>query len=430
MDESRVSVRMSGSAAAVQGAAWNAHAGAFVLRHWMLGMLLAGTTGAVAAQGVVSPQACIAPSTFVELTGDVAGVSRDAAGKTVAALGSYERISPDGRFVLRSYSGAQLGNVSVMELPAFAGTVVRGYRTPLSNEAFPVQGSWRYVVDMTGEHYRLADVLQQQGKARPLFRGGMTGFYAAAAELPGSRPGEIRIRSFSWPNAGGDDETQGQGALSTRTITVDVQQQRVTADTGTQYLCRDRVRVDGSMYALPMISVDGREYAAMPQMPVQGKATMRVFGFGEDGKGCELRDAFAHASGKTVFGFPGKAGQGGDLAYEYRGQIWWYSRALKQAFNLAPPASRPGERLMASAFPGITRDGRVIYASTLRQCDAGGGNCSDRVGYTIADPYQSASVRNWRQQHAARASSLPQCVTRQDVVREREAFAQMHGLAP
>ena len=396
-----------------------------------IGLILgAGSPGLALAVAPDSPQACIAPSTFVELTGQVAGTSRDAAGRTVAALGSYERISPDGRFVLRSYSGAQLGNVSLMELPAFAGTVVRGYRTPLSNEAFPVQGSWRYLVDMTGEHYRLADILQLQGKARPLFRGGMTGFYAAAAELPGNRPDEIRIRSFSWPNAGGDDETQGQGALSVRTLTVDTQQHRVTGDTGIQYLCRDRVRVDGNMYALPMISVDGTEYAAMPQMPVQGKPTMRVFGFGESGKGCELRDAFAHASGKTVFGFPHQNGEGADLAYEYRGQIWWYSRALKQAFNLAPPPAGAGERLMASAFPGITRDGRVIYASTLRQCDAAGGNCSDRVGYTIADPYQSAGVRSWRQQHPGQAADLPRCVQRQDVLRERAGFAGMHGLTP
>ena len=54
----------------------------------------------------------------------------------------------------------------------------------------------------------------------------------SAAELPGNRPDEIRIRSFSWPNAGGDDETQGQGALSVRTLTVDTQQHRVTGDTG------------------------------------------------------------------------------------------------------------------------------------------------------------------------------------------------------
>ncbi len=368
--------------------------------------------------------ACIAPNTFVELTADVAGAGRDAGGQSVAALGSYERISPDGRFVLRSYSGAMLGHVSLMELPAFGDKVVRGYRTPLSNEAFPVQGTWRYLVDVNGSHYRLQDVLQQGAAARTLFRGGMTGFYAAAAELPGDQPGQVRIRSFSWPNASGDDDTQGQGALSTRTLTVDVAQQRIVDDTGVQYLCRERSGVDGAMYALPMISVDGQEFATMPQMPVQGQPTMRVFGFGADGKSCELRDTFAHASGKTVFGFPGS--QGADLAYEYRGQIWWYSRALRQAFNIAPPPARAGETLVASAFPGITRDGRIIYAGTLRQCTAAG--CRTRVGYTVADPYQSAAVLAWKQQHPQQAGQLPRCVTRQGVLREREHFAGMHGL--
>ena len=372
--------------------------------------------------------ACIAPSTFIELTADVAGSSQDAAGQPLVPLGSYERFSPDGRFVLRSFSGARLGQVSLMELPAFGGTVLRAYTTPLQNEAFPVQGSWRWLVNVNGDHYRLQDVLRQQAQARPLFRGGMTGFYAAAAELPGDQPGQVKIRSLSWPNADGED-SMGVGSLSSRTLTVDLAQQRIVADSGRVYHCRDRAREDGAMYALPMLSVDGTEFAAMPQNPVQGQPTMRIYGFGDDGKGCGLRDTFAHASGKTIFGFPG-AGQGGDLAYEYRGQAWWYSRALQQAFNLATLPARAGETLTASAFPGLTRDGRVIYASTLRQCDAQGRHCRQRVGYTVADPYQSAGVQAWRQQHPARAHQLPACITQEQVRQLRAGFAAEHGLQP
>lgn len=394
-----------------------------------LTMLLAFTPAAAQNLPARSGGDCIAPNTFVELTGEVAGTFRDAAGKTAVALGIYERISPDGRFVLRSYSGARLGNVSLMELPPFDGPVVKGHVTPLSNEAFPVQGSWRYLVDPNGAHYRFADILRQGTGARPLFKGGMTGFYAAAAELPGTRPGEVLIRSFSWPTGNGDD-TQGQGALSSRTLTVDVNQHRIVADSGIHYLCMDRARVDGTMYALPMISVDGTEFATMPQMPVQGKSTMRIFGLGPQGKSCELRDTFAHASGKTIFGFPGKQGQGGDVAYEYRGQVWWYNRALRQPFNLAPPPAQAGQELIASAFPGITRDGRIIYASTLRSCDNQGLNCTERVGYTISDPYQSAAFRQWRQQNPQAAAPFPSCIRKQDVQREREAFARQHGLDP
>ncbi|MDO5653397.1 MAG: hypothetical protein Q4G39_04765 [Brachymonas sp.] len=374
------------------------------------------------------PQACIAPSTFVELGADVAGTMKDSEGKELVALGMYERVSPDGRYVLRSMSGRKLGEVSLLELPAFEGPVLAGYPTPLANEAFPVQGTWRYLVSISGQHYRFADVLQQGPKAQPLFKEGMTGFYAVASELPGSKPGEIRIRSVSWPNdTSSDGDNQGVGALAARTVTVDTAAHRVTADSGTQYLCRDRIAEDGSMYALPMISVDGMEYSALPQMPVKGTPTMRIFGFGDSDKGCILRDAFAFSSGKTIFGFPQRDGSGADMAYAYRSQIWWYSRALKQAFNLAPPLQK-GEELLASSFPGITRDGRVIYASTLRQCDGKNLNCPQKVGYVIADPYQSAAFKNFRSAHPALADKLPTCIRRADVMKERADFARFHGL--
>ena len=384
---------------------------------------------AVAVAGA-DMQACIAPSTFVELGADVAGINKDAAGQEQVALGMYERVSPDGRYVLRSFSGRKLGDVSLLELPAFEGRVLAAYSTPLSNEAFPVQGSWRYLVSISGQHYRFADVLREQTQAKPLFKGGMTGFYAVASELSGSRADEIRIRSVSWPNASGNTDNQGIGALAARTLTVDTARHRITADSGVQYLCRHRAAEDGSMYALPMISVDGTEYAAMPQMPVKGKSTMRIFGFGGSDGGCELRETFQHSSGKTIFGFPPRdgTGAGADVAYEYRGQIWWYSRALKQAFNLAPPPQVAGENLLASAFPGITRDGRVIYASTLRYCDSNNQNCRQKVGYTIADPYQSRAFQAFRQAHPEQTKHLPACIRRADVHKERAAFAQLHGL--
>ena len=385
-------------------------------------------SASISASAVADGQACIAPSTFVELGADVAGTVKDSEGKESVALGMYERISPDGRYVLRSFSGRKLGDVSLLELPAFDGAVLAAYSTPLSNEAFPVQGTWRYLVSISGQHYRFADVLREGVKAKPLFKGGMTGFYAVASELPGSRPDEIRIRSVSWPNASGNTDNQGIGALAARTLTVDTAKHRITADSGVQYLCRQRVSEDGSMYALPMISVDGTEYAAMPQMPVKGASTMRIFGFGKSDNGCELHETFQHSSGKTIFGFAPRDGAGADVAYEYRGQIWWYSRALKQAFNLAPPPQVAGEDLLASAFPGMTRDGRVIYASTLRHCDSNNQNCSLKVGYTIADPYQSRAFQAYRQAHPEQTKHLPACIRRSDVLKERAAFAELHGL--
>lgn len=432
-----------------------------------LGTAVAQNT--VNAPGSESEQ-CIPANTFAELPAVLAGQQTDAYGKTTVALGSYERISPDGRYVLRSFSGGRLGDVSLVELSS-AGKVVAAHDTPLSNEAFPVQGTWRYVVDVNGDHYTFSSLLRNTGKdkqrlqaaVKPVFRGGMTGFYAAAAELPQdaapSQPGHVRIRSMSWPNATGDSETQGQGALVARTIEVDTARQRITADSGFVNLCNERVREDGPMYALPMISVDGLEFAALPQTPVQGEPTMRIFSFG-DAKdsasvgaaasagapktlGCIPQAAFTFSSGKTIFGHPqsapGGASDPGDMAYEYRSQVWWVHRGAGigadaqgkgngQRFNVAPYYDSPRTQLVASAFPGITKDGRIIYGATLKDCPADPSQpCVDKAGYVISDPFQSNAYQAFLRQHKGPARR--QCITHGDVERERAAFATLHGLS-
>lgn len=50
--------------------------------------------------------------------------------------------------------------------------------------------------------------------------------------------------------------------LTARTLTVDALKQSVVADTNRVNLCLNRLAQGGSMYALPMISVDGLEFAA------------------------------------------------------------------------------------------------------------------------------------------------------------------------
>jgi hypothetical protein len=327
--------------------------------------------------------------------------------------------------------------VSLIELSA-DGHVLRAIPTPLKNEAFPVQGSWRYLVDTNGDHYTFNSILSNtDGRRssfsshifpRPAFRGGMDGFYAAASELPSSQPGHIRIRSLSWPNSSGDGQTQGEGALVSRTIEIDTQRQRITQDSGPVFHCRERVGRDGPLYALPMISVDGNEFAALPQNPVQGKQTMRIFGFGEDGKGCAENHAFDFASGKAIFGFSqpaanGKPARAADLAWEYRGSAHWYSRELGMPFNLNPfelEGRRTGAdfELTASAFPGLTVDGRVIYGATLKDCRAGA--CKDRAGYVISDPYQSNAYRNFLLTY--KGTARQQCITRGDVLKARAEF--------
>ena len=416
------------------------------------------------AQGNQANQ-CIPANTFTELPAAIAGTQTDAYGVTRVALGSYERISPDGRFVLRSFSGGRLGEVSLIELDA-AGLAVAAYDTPLSNEAFPVQGTWRYLVDVNGDHYTFSSILrydrqfnsQSKSRTKPVFNGGMIGFYAAASELPSAatdKPGHVRIRSMSWPNPS-NSEVQGEGALMARTLEIDTAKQRIVADSGSAFLCRDRISQDGPMYALPMISVNGLEFAALPQTPVQGEQTMRIFGFGPTGTGCEPRATFNFSSGKTIFGFaPSTLATNGtpaangtlstnatsaaDVAYEYRSQVWWVHRSANggagQRFNIAPYYSNPRTLLRASTFPGITRDGRVIYGATLKDCPPDASKpCVDKVGYVTTDPFQSNAYQQFLQSSGtstATPTAAPlrkQCITHGDIARERAAFAKLHNL--
>ncbi len=378
-----------------------------------------------------SRQICIRPTEFVPLPIELAGAAKTDTAEPRVALGSYERISPDGRFILRSYSGARIGDVSLIELGGGQATnVVRIYETPLANEAFPVQRTWRYIVSVGGQHYTLKDILAKERNAKPLFRAGITGFYTSAAELPhepDTPENLVRIRSFAWPNSNASElMMQGKGSLFVRTITVNTEAQTVEADTGTHFICGNRFNIDGPYYALPMISVDGQEFSALPQMPHrEGHQTTHIFGFGESGTGCEYHQHFDFSSGKAVFGFAEK-GHAADIAYEYGGQAWWFNRALNLPFSLAPaPDTDPSiQNLNASAFPGITHDGRIIYAATWDHCDKAGAptnECTHEGGYVIADPWQSTSYK----QYVKEKNITPEkaCITQNDVRRERAIFS-------
>ena len=389
-------------------------------------MTLPGTTAVADDAG----NQCIAPISYLPL--DPAMVGRGDNG--VAALGTYERVSPDGRYILRSYSGAQLGRVSIMELPATGTGVVRVIKTPFGNEAFPVQGSWRYLVDVDGAHYRFADVLRFQNQARPLFKGGMTGFYAAASEL-GADPEEslregrksaIFIRSLSWPQQA-DSDLQGVGPLQVSTLEVedDGKTARVVNADGPRFICGHRVSTDGGVYALPMISADGTEFSAIPQVPRIGRPTMRVYGLNlRDASGpvgCDLRADLGFSPGKAVFG-DARGLSAAWLTYSDLGYVYIHDRTLARSFKL----DHGKHRVLASAFPGLTRDGRVIYGATWRDC-ADSASCPERAGYVIVDPFQSLEYRAYWQQREQAAPKT--CVTAREVETERARFARAHGLS-
>lgn len=391
-------------------------------------LLFAGlTTGLCGATDPSEASLCIPAVSYLPLDGAMVGLDSNG----VPALGTYERISPDGRFVLRSYSGAQLGQVSLVELPGDGSAVVkRVFRTPLSNEAFPVQGSWRYLVDVDGRHFRLRDVLEREQKALPLFQGGMRGFYAAASELEvrgAADPTLVWIRSMSWPQ--GDRSGQGTGPLQVRTIGVrDAgEKAEVVADTGPQFICGHRQATDGGVYTLPMISVDGKEFSAIPINPRSGRPSMRVYGLAADVPGeehaCDLRMDLLAAPGKAVFAFGGRPSA--MLAYTDNASVYFVDRRQElrdQVFRIDDERTQ----VLASAFPGFTRDGRIVFGANWKDC-SGKGHCVNRSGYVVADPYQNADYRQQLQRFALNADKA--CITVADVRSERQRFADAWGLS-
>lgn len=387
----------------------------------------------MACQGVAGEtprDPCIAPLSYLPLDPGVVGADDNG----LAALGTYERISPDGRFILRSYSGAKLGQVSLIELPQDNSKPLQIHQTPLANEAFPVQGTWRYLVNVNGQHYRLNEILNHGNQAKPLLRGGMTGFYAAASEMQsGTDPASpmsdatIHLRSLSWPQHA-DPDQQGIGPLQLATLQIhdDGKHARITHVIGPQFICNARVSVDGNAFALPMISVDGTEFSAIPQAPRVGQPSMRIYRLSakptDVRQACEPLADLGHAPSKAVFGFPSDDAPA-RLTYSDLGHVHVFDRALGHSW----PLDHGRHRVLASAFPGLTRDGRVIYGATWELCNKD-DPCLKQAGYVVADPYQSLG---WRQYWERRGEKPPKaCITAGEVRAERLRFARFHGLAP
>lgn len=340
-----------------------------------------------------------------------AGVAAEPSRSGNVYLGTYSRISPDGKYVMRSLSGDNLSRVTVMELRSDGkgGKEAVAYQTSFENEAFPVQGSWRFLNNVGGESYRLKDILQKQKNAEEQFKGGISGFYATAAELPGGTDSEIKIRSLSWPNSNNQD---APGQLKNRMITIrkraDGSYQK-TSESQDHLMCSNLKATEGNMFSLPMISPDGKEFAAQPQNPKNGRVSMRVYSFGENEEDCKFEDDTNAPSSKAIFGYA----QNGKKApvvflssgvmdgetkcrdvfsemvpdplepkemvlvkYDPPKKVCWipkipvsgihlYDRDLKRTFYVG---DRSAPLTTVDSFPGMTKDGRVVFGAQWNAC--------------------------------------------------------------
>jgi len=374
---------------------------------------------------------CVPANEYVPFVGVAAKPNSDG----TVPVGMYSRISPDGRYVMRSFSGDSLSTVTLMEIVKQSdGTkVAQAYETDFNNEAFPIQGTWRFLSDVDGSHYRLGDLVRNQKRAKRQFKGGISGFYTAAAEMPGATDQNIQIRSLSWPNGNGNglQDQQGTGQLTNEIITVKKNPDGSYDKTDTSkifYMCDNLRKTDGSMFSLPMISTNGLEFSALPQNPQDHRMTMRIYKFGADNKECEPADDLRVPASKAIFGFA-QTGKKAPLVYLSNAVvnnaavygIHLYDRDLGRTFFL-------GDRskfITADAFPGMTKDGRVVYGAKWKDCS----NCAEKTGYIITDFYQSEDVRRFRQSNPDQAKNLKQCVTEEDVAKVEAEQAAMYGLS-
>lgn len=375
---------------------------------------------------------CVPANEYVPFVGQAA--KPDNSG--MVALGMYSRISPDGRFVMRSFSGSGLSTVTLMEIQKQAdGTKgARAYETDFNNEAFPIQGTWRFLSDLDGSHYRVGDIVRDQKNAKRQFRGGISGFYTAAAEMPGATDQAIKIRSLSWPNQHGgpnDNAPQGTGQLTNQIITVKKNNDGTydKADSSSVFtMCDNLKKTDGSLFSLPMVSTNGSEFSALPQSPADHRMTIRIYKFGANNKDCEPADDLNVPASKAIFGFP-QSGQKAPLVFLSNSVqngtavygIHLYDRDLKRTFFV-------GDRtkwITPDAFPGMTKDGRIVYGAKWKDC----ATCAEKTGYIITDFYQTDDVKKFRAAFPDQAKNFKQCVTEEEVAQLQADQARMYGLS-
>lgn len=376
----------------------------------LIAAILFFQASAVNAQG---KSQCIPAFEFIPFE-DAAWAMPDADGKI--ALGAYSRVSPDGQYVLRSLSGQFLSTVTVMKLSDLKDSVkkAKAIETSFANEAFAVQNTWRFLVEIGRQHHQLSTVLNSGKQSQSDFKAGVSGFYTTASEVS-EQNGVATIRSLSWPN---DDQNSGQGQLYNRVYQVRKEadsKYKVVAETGNKYLCNNLRKTEGTVFTLPMLSMDGQEFSAMPINPKDKKPTTRIYRVSENNEDCEIVDDLKVTVSKLIFG-PTIGDKKGLVSY-YAGNIYVYDRVLKSHLEISGfPTS-----VNVDGFPGFTRDGRIVVAAHWNDCP--GGQCKMRSGYIRIDPYQTTHLRQVVQTKGYE-NHYPTCITHDEVVTAKEWLQQ------
>lgn len=323
-----------------------------------------------AATGWSSEDRCIAPREFVPFP--------------AGTPGQYHRVSPDGNFVIQSFSSEGFGDVSIVDLrrdPATGKRPGRIYKTPMANETYPVEGTWRYIASpgrwiRAMEYFRMEDLLRDQDKTQFFFSGSFGEFYHTCAELPGSTAENVKFRIMGWTKLAYVDydvKLNPNGSLNGE-----------PKSTSSKWLCQNIASKEGFELVQPILSKDGTELAGIPQNA--RNPSMRIYKILENGD-CERVLDLGFQTAKISFGFavPGKKGR---VTFTNADDIYIHDRDEGLTFAVGDRHRETGY-----SYPGLTRDGRVIYLVSR----------DGQMGYSIVDPYQ------------IRPSAGKKCITESEV---------------
>lgn len=364
----------------------------------------------------VEESQCYPAEEYVPFKGDWA-VADSQTGRV--PMGAYSRISSDGQFVLRSMSGRYLSDVTLMKLSSVGdkSPAAVAFNTKMINEAFPVQGSWRFLVDVGGEHYRLDQIEKHQEKALYDFKAGVTGFYTTAAEMGSDTENNIYIRSLSWPNERDDSGMgQGTGQLKNRVYKIKLGEDskyKVVKESRDYYLCGNLSMKMGMAYTLPMISANGAEFSALP-INAKGNPSMRIFSIGSDHQTCEVSEDLGYAGSKMIFGKTTPESKASVIFKASSGAsnrngtgIYIYDRILKTGIEVYGLQ----KNIDTDSFPGLTGDGRVVVGAYWTECEkTTQQNCQIVTGYVRIDPYQSEGFKRMKMRYPEKTNHIPDCI--------------------
>ncbi len=359
--------------------------------------------------------------------------------------GQYQRVSPDGRYVLRSDSGAHLGSVTLLEIKKSASKnqlEAYAYKTPLANEAYALLSTFRFVVDVSGQHHKISDIKSNGKNSKSYFKAGESGWYAASTELPSGTDNAFKIRSIAWPNNNastgfnrGSDMGKGILYMSETDIIKEGGSYKIKNEVRYK-LCENLENSEGAIFFQPMISPSGQFLSAMPTNPKGGEPTMRIYKILDSGR-CEKIDDLGKVSQKAALGLEsnGKAPPvmwsgpilvGDRKANSPANGLYVRDPELGLNFYLGDDK----KSFQPVGFPNMTKDGRIVVSATWKNCSlnaAGKEVCSDSRGIVRLDPNQSADVLKYKSKGNKSASWFKKCVSTVDVLNIEKEQNQIYG---